>query len=483
MADQTLPIIMTTQGAQPIPPATLLSMLLALASTSSPGITQNLPGTLIEDITSTDVGALTIADSARVETINSMSPYACNAFLLQQLGQMLGIPIGTPTNTSVYVVFTAMNGSSPVPGYAIAVGFTVTDGANQYTVQAPGGITSSDGISPPLFCLATQPGSFSVSQGTVNQLVTSVPGPITLTCTNPQPGTPGNPNGETEPAYRVRVLQANLASAQGMPRFVKTMLGAVPGVNSALVSILTANNGWEIIVGGNGDPYQIAYAIFIGLFDITTLVGSVINVTGITNATLGVVTTNLNHGLTTGQNNVFIAGVVGMTGVNGGPYTVNVLSEKTFTFGVNTTSSGTYVSGGVITPNTRNQIVSIIDTPNTYNISFVVPPQQSVSIGVVWNSNATNAISNEAIQAAVAPALVNYVNAIGVGQPINLFVLQSIFQQAVASILPAQNLIRMVFTVDINGVMVPPQSGTGEIFGDPESYFLMTVNNVTCAQG
>lgn len=71
-------------------------------------------------------------------------------------------------------------------------------------------------------------------------------------------------------------------------------------------------------------------------------------ISGITNATLGVVTTTTPNLLTDGQTGVVIAGVVGMTGVNG-TYTVHVLTPTTFTFGVNTTASGTYVSGGTVT--------------------------------------------------------------------------------------------------------------------------------------
>ncbi len=69
------------------------------------------------------------------------------------------------------------------------------------------------------------------------------------------------------------------------------------------------------------------------------------------------------------------------------------------------------------------------------------------------------------------------------GAPINLFELQEAFQLAVASILPAPFLTRMVFAVSIDGVGVSPEAGTGIIEGDPESYFLTDSTLVVITQG
>lgn len=470
---QDLPLIMTTEGPQPTPPATIRSELIANVAATNPGYTANLPGSLIEDISSTDVAAIVLCDSARVDTINSISPFGANAFVLNALGQMLGVTLGTTTNTSVFVVFTG-----PV-GLVIPIGFTVSDGTYQYTIQ-DGGIIASGGSSSPLFCLAVQSGSWVIPAGSVTQIVTSVPSTISLTVTNPEAGIPGA-GAETEEDYRARVFQANLAASQGMSRYLKTLLGNVSGVQSRLISAIQETDGWEIIVGG-GDPYEVAYAIWTALFDVSNLVGSTIEITAITKADPGVVTTNLNHGLISGQANVNIADVVGMTEANGGPYTVTVITEKTFSFGVDTTSFTTYISGGVVTPNSRNISVSISDPPDTYVIPFVIPPQQSVTIAVTWNTTSNNFVSNAAVAQLGGPALVNYVNSLAVGMPINLFELQTTFQNAISSILTPQLLTRMVFAVDINGVSVSPSSGTGIIAGDPESYFLTSVANVTFSQ-
>lgn len=472
----TLPVVVTTAGRQPTPPSTLLAQLLAAVAAVRPGYTANLPGSLIEDISSTDVGALAVCDSAITEIINSLTPYGANEFLLLQLGQIYlgsGAAPGLTSNTSVFVVFTG-----PVR-FVVSIGFTVSDGTYQYVVQ-DGGIIGSGGTSEPLFCLAILTGSWVVPTNTVTQLVTSLPTGITVTCANPTAGTPGG-TAETEESWRSRVLQSGLAISQGMTTTLRTYLGQVPGVQQRLVSPMQKTGGWEIVVGGSGDPYEIAYAIFTALFDISTLVGSTLQVTAITQANPGVVTLNLNHGYTTGQV-AQIDGIVGMINLNGVSFTATVVDEKRISIGINTSGFPAYVSGGVLTPNLRNITVDINDFPNVYAVPFVNPPQQIVVVAVTWNTTEPNFISQASVAQLANPAIVSYVNSIVVGQPINVYVLQSTFQAAVASILTPNLLTTLDFAVSINGVGVSPSPGTGIIVGDPESYFFTTSDRVTVAQ-
>lgn len=471
----SFPVIVNQAGYIPQTPASLLKQLIANVEATNPGYTANLPGSLIEDISSTDVYALLQCDSSIAELINSLTPYGANAFLLNQLGNIYGVQLGQATNTSVYVVF-----SGP-PGFVIAQGFTVSDGTYQYTIT-DGGVIGSGGVSTPLYAVANVSGAWAVPASTVNQIVTSVPSSITLTVTNPLIGTPSTV-AETEQSYRSRVLQAGLAASQGMSRYLKTLLQNIPGVQPRLVSVKQMQTGglWEVICGG-GDAYQVAYAIFTALFDINALTGSQLLVEAITNANPGVITTTLNHGFSTGQV-INITGIVGMTALNNTPLTITVLSHNTFSIGVDTTSYPAYVSGGVITPNYRNVTVSINDYPDTYSITFVNPPQQTVAMSVIWNTISTNYVSPAAVAQLSNAALVEYVNSIPVGQPINLFELQTVFQVSIASLIPAQNLTRMEFSVSINGIGVSPISGTGIIAGDPESYFQTNTTLITVTQG
>jgi hypothetical protein len=469
-----LPIVVTAAGAQPRLPTDLRTQLITLVAADQPGYTASLPGSLIADISGTDVGALTICDSARVEAVNSLTPLGSNAFLLNQLGQIYGIPLGAATNTSVFEVFTGP------PGFVIAKGFTVSDGTYQYVIQ-DGGIIGSAGVSLSLFALATLSGSWDIPSGAVTQLVTSVPSSVSLSVTNPLQGTPGA-GAQTEESYRTQVLQAGLASAQGMGRFLKTLLQAIPGVQARLVSVVQIEGGgWEILCGG-GDPYFVAYAIWRALFDVSTLVGSTILASGVTQANPGVVTTDLNHGFATGQV-INIAGALGMTAINNVPLTIAVLTETTFSIGIDTSGYPAYTGGGVVTPNFRNIVTNINDFPDTYTVPFVNPPAQNVAITLTWNTNSPNFVSSAAIAQLGNPALVNYVNGLVVGNPMNLFELQAVFQNAVSSVLTPQLLTRMVFSVSINGIGAAPAAGTGIIAGDPESYMLTNSTAVIINQG
>ena len=462
----------TSAGAIPATPTDLLNEEIALATTLSPGLTANLPGSLVEDMASTAAGALVVQDQAFVDLVNSISPYTANSIMLYQLGEVYGVAQGVGSNTSVYVTFTGN------PGFVIPAGFIVSDGNYQYTVQ-DGGIINAAGVSAALYCLANTSGSWAVPAGTVTQLITSIPSGYTITCTNSTAGVPGAA-AQSLQSYQAQVIQAGLASAQGAPTFLKTLLQQVSGVQARLISILNPAVGqWEIICGG-GDPYQIANAIFQGIPDISVLTGSTLSVTGITKANPGVVTTNLNHGYSTGQ-------VVTIAGVNpsayNGTYTITVLSNTTFSIGVNTTSYATYVSGGVVTPNLRNVTVSVNDYPNTYSIIFVNPPVETVAVSVTWNTISTNLVSPAAVTQLAAQPITDYINSIVVGQPINVFDIQETFANAVSSILPANQISKISVVVTINGIVTAPASGTFMIYGDPESYFSTSVSLITIAQG
>ena len=94
-----------------------------------------------------------------------------------------------------------------------------------------------------------------------------------------------------------------------------------------------------------------------------------------------------------------------------------------------------------------------------------------------------NYVSSTAVAQLGQPALSAYINCIYVGQPINVFEMQSVFQTAIQGIIPPQTLSRMVFTVAINGSVVTPTTGTGLIVGDPESYFSTSSPNITITKG
>jgi hypothetical protein len=458
------------------PPATLNNALVENATSLSPGLTV-LPGGLIDDIAGTDTGALVIIDQLVTALVDSLTPYGAGPYILNELGQIYlgqGTAYTAPTNTSVYVTF------SGTVGFVIPAGFVVGDGTNQYNV-IDAGVVLTGGVSGLVFCQAVLAGSFAVPANTVTTIVTSVPSGVTLTVTNPSAGTAGTA-AQTEAQFRAQVLQAGIVTSLGTPAYVKTLLQAVPGVEAQLISFRASGTGWEVIVGGTGDPYAIGNAIFQGMADVNVLVGSTLAVTAITNSNPGTMTVSLNHGYSNAQV-INVTGVVGMSGINSTPLTITVVTPTSFTLGINTTSSGTYTSGGVVTPNFRNTSVTLIYTPDSYTVPFVLPPVQTVTMTVTWNTNSLNIVSNTAVATLVQPAIAAYVNAIYVGQPMTLLELNDAFITAVSSIL-AENLItRLVFTVSINGIVTAPGSGLQTIVGDPESYFLCVASGVSVVKG
>ena len=387
-------------GAIPTPPATLLANLLAAVAATNPGYTADLPALLIEDIASTSVGALTTIDQAKVDSINSITPYGANPFIINQLGAQSGIAQGIPSNTSVYVVFTG------TAGYFIPVGFQVSDGTYTYQIQ-DGGSIETGGTSQSLYAVATISGSWAVPANTVTSLATSVPSGYITSVTNPLSGIPGQAAESTQ-SYQARVIQAQTVTAQGTPGFLTTQLNKIAGAIPRLIRVLQVTGGWEVICGG-GDPYSIAGAIYQSVLDLTTIVGS--------------------------------------------------------------------------TTTARNVTTTVIDSANTFNVVFVNPPMQTVTVAATWNTTLPNFNNGPQVNSLATPALQTYINSIYAGQPINLLMLNDAFVQAVSSVIEEIYVTTLTFVVTINGTTAGPTAGTNIIPSDPESYFYCALSGVTVTQG
>lgn len=467
----SIPLVMGPSGPIPASPSALQQALIQGVAATNPGYTAALPGSLIEDISSTDVGALVTIDQARVDAINSITPYGANAFVLAQLGQQFGIAQGQPTNANVYVVFTGP------AGYVLSPGFLVSDGTNQYALQ-DGGIIQTSGQSPQLYAVCTNSNVFAIPENTVNQIVTSVPSAYTLTVNNPNAGIPAT-GSESVQSYRSRVLLAGQVGVSGTPAYLKTLLYEITGVQQQYVSVNAVTGGWQVIAGG-GDAYSIANAILQAVPDIATLQGSQLVITAMTEADPVVVTTNLNHNFVAG--NTFTVAGANPSAYNL-TYTVASVTATTITTTTNGSAFGTYVSGAYFNPNPRNITATVFQNPNSYNITFVNPPQQIVTMTVTWNTTLPNFTAGLSVNQLAAPALSSYINSVYVGQPMNLLEMTAVFQNAVSNILSAPNITTLTFSVTINGVVVTPSAGTSIIEGDPESYFYASATAVTVQQG
>jgi len=131
----------------------------------------------------------------------------------------------------------------------------------------------------------------------------------------------------------------------------------------------------------------------------------------------------------------------------------------------------------------RNITVTLFDSPDYYDVVFVNPPQQVLTIAVVWNTTLPNFTASGAVNQYMIAAAQAYGNSIIVGQPVNLMVLNQQLQASVASVLAPENLTTLEVTVTINGVEQSPTAGTSIIPSDVESYFYISPTGATAVQG
>jgi len=470
-----LPLVMTAQGLQPATPADLRARLITLVAASNPDYTANLPGSLIEDISSTDTYALVVSDSFLVDLVNSLTPFGANLFLLNQLGVIYGIDKQPITNTAVYVQFTG------TPGYVVNQGFIVGDGTYQYVCQS-GGICGDDGNTLQIYALATVEGTWDVAPNTVVQMLTSVPANVPLAVTNPVAGIPST-SGEPASVFRERCWTGGLAASTGMGRYLKTLLSNIPGVQNRLVSVVQNTDGTYTILCGGGDPFQVAYAIWEADFYVPGLSGATIEIAGISNTNPIRITTANNHNLATGDVEL-ITGNVGIPFLNNNSYTVTVISPKVFSIPVDGTMWGTWQYGGTVSPNPINQYITVNDYPDKYLIPYVIPAQEPVNIVATWITDSPNYVSESGMAQAAVPAIIDYINNLPAGTtPINFNMLTKIFIDAVSDILPGEAIIDLTFSVSVNGIGVGPAPGTQVIFGDPYSYFYTDASSVQVVKG
>lgn len=395
-----IPVVVTQAGAQPTPPAELFAKLILNVAKKVPGYTANLPPGLITDLASTATGAIALLDSAMVESINAVTPYGVNVPLLLQLGNQYGTPQGKGSYTSVNVIFMGS------PGFVVPKGFVVSDGNHQYALQN-NTIIPSSGQSEPAYCLATNAGTWAVPAGSVTQTITSVPSSQEITCTNLNMGLPGQ-SAQSDWDYRSQVMQAGMATAQGVPEFLRTLLQKVSGVQERLISYRQINTQqWAVIVGG-GDPYEVAFAIYQAIPDISVLTNDV---------------------------------------------------------------------GGDNPP--EGVTITINQYPDTYELPFITPTSQTAGVILTWDTTASNFVDPATVSVAAVNPIVKYLNSIPVGQPVNVYEINTIFQASVASLMRPAQISLIDVQVVINGAIVEPEDNTDLVYGDSYSYFTSDSGDVT----
>lgn len=190
------------------------------------------------------------------------------------------------------------------------------------------------------------------------------------------------PNDGYPQIFDVLLFRGVLTKRDGYINLVRPPAFSITNITNAVNGVVTTavNHGYatgdQVLISGVGGMTQInnpaiqpftitvtALNMFqlnvdttpFGVYTIGGIVSHVpvvgaIGITNITQAANGVVTTAINHNLTSGQA-IFIQNVQGMTEVNSTitPYLITVLTPTTFQLNVNTLAFGAYVAGGTIT--------------------------------------------------------------------------------------------------------------------------------------
>lgn len=461
-------------GVEPTDPSTLRDQLVTHAAKLSPGVTTDLPGTLIEDMASTAVGALLQIDQAKVDLINAISPLNVTSSMLDQFGEIYGVKRGVGANPSAYVTFTG------TPGLFLGAGFQVSDGTYLYETQENVTLPETGRLTN-IYVLAISAGEYSIPAGTITQVVSGLSASVTLSVINPQPGTIGAQE-ESDASYRARIIQAGQSTTQGTPNFIKSCLQKVPNIIERSLSVSINRDvdgipqGYAVTADG-GDPQQIAGAIYESCFDLLSLQGSTNTVSSATQSNPCTISTTLTHGLTNGQN-VTISGAQGMNAINGS-FTATVLDAYRFTIPLDTSTAPLYSGGGLLETNPRNLTATLLDGTDRYDIPFIRPLQQKVRLIVHWQTSSVNIIDNDAATRLCAPNLADYINSLSVNEPINIMQLSTAFEAALLKIIPGNLITELSFELYLNDILTLPSPKGTTIAGDPQSYFTITPADIS----
>lgn len=126
----------------------------------------------------------------------------------------------------------------------------------------------------------------------------------------------------------------------------------------------------------------------------------------------------------------------------------------------------------------HSEIITIDNYPDVYDVPFIVPESQNTSVIITWNTIGENAIDPNSVSSLGVPAVINYINSVYVGQPINIYQLQTVFQSAIASVIKPEQLSLIKIIVAIDNTAVSPDENTGLITGDPYKYFSTDASHV-----
>lgn len=88
-------------------------------------------------------------------------------------------------------------------------------------------------------------------------------------------------------------------------------------------------------------------------------------------------------------------------------------------------------------------------------------------------------ISEDAVSSLATIPVVDYINTILIGDPINLLNLKDVFIKSVSEIISPKEISNILLIISINGYIKPPREGSELVYGSDYSYFITSSNAIT----
>lgn len=123
--------------------------------------------------------------------------------------------------------------------------------------------------------------------------------------------------------------------------------------------------------------------------------------------------------------------------------------------------------------------VTIQDYPDNYSIPYIIPSSQMVNVILTWNTTTYNIVNPDTVASMAVPKIIEYINNLAVGEPVNIYQLQTIFLIVMSSMTNPTQVSLIDVEIGINGEIVEPAPETDLVFGDKYGYFTTDAAHIT----
>lgn len=123
--------------------------------------------------------------------------------------------------------------------------------------------------------------------------------------------------------------------------------------------------------------------------------------------------------------------------------------------------------------------VTIQDYPDNYSIPYIIPASQMVNVILTWNTTTYNIVNPDTVASMAVPKIIEYINNLAVGEPVNIYQLQTVFLMVMSSMTNPTQVSLINIEIGINGEIVTPAPETDLVFGDKYGYFTTDAAHIT----